>query len=317
MTGLSPDEGGRTGGAADRPLISLTPLKELPQPADDRVAVGVIDTGIVVLGDEPHPFIAEHLAADWRSQPPDLLPSAGQRPSRYEGHGTFLCGLILKQAPTATIHMRTALDRSAPDNIENNDRFVAEAIRSLIKVPNLKVINLSFFGNPEREREAPPGIQRALEELFCCKNDVLVVTAAANRWTAEKTWPAAFNEDFERVIAVGAVDESVIPVSGLPPPRASFCSFWPGLDAYASGVRVVGPGLTAGTPGYAFGSVQWSGNSFAAATVTGLLARATIDLPGLQAKAQVIKGPPVPVPGLPENRWKPYVRAQDSTWPLV
>jgi hypothetical protein len=306
-------EGGRTGGGADHPVVSFVPLRRLEQQAGDPVAVGVIDTGVVALDDQPHPFIASNLAESWPSHL-DRLPDAGEPRHEYDGHGTFVAGLILKQAPTATIHMRNALDTSSPDD-PYNDALVAEHITSLIAVPDLKVVNLSFYG--ASDDTAPEVIGQALEKLFYRHTDLLVVTAVGNRWDDRPTWPAAFNTSFPgRVIAVGAVDESVTPVPGLLPPKASFCSLWAGIDAYASGVRVVGPGLTDGSPGYAFGAVRWSGNSFAAATVTGLLARAISGgATGQEARAYVLQGAPVPVPGLPEGRWKPYVRAPDSVWP--
>jgi subtilisin family serine protease len=65
----------------------------------------------------------------------------------------------------------------------------------------------------------------------------------------------------------------------VPPRRASFSSRWPGIDVYASGTRVLGPTVWDGVAGWG----RWSGTSFAAATVSGILARERSEHPDWRA----------------------------------
>lgn len=302
--------GGRVGGAADLPEPTQLDLPDNGTEPDPHFVVGVVDTGVVVGSDgEPHPFLARHLAAGWRENV-DVVPTDGTL-GPHDGHGTFIAGLIHHGAPAATLDVRNALDE--PPNgeadflagdLRNNDGRVAEQIGALAAVPDLKLVNLSFFGEGGPERTPPPEIRAALEHLFHCHPDVLIVTAAGNRWTPWPTFPARFKEEFPQVIAVGAVDDTVTPVPGLSVPRASFSNYWRGIDVYAPGVRVLGPYLsgTYGTRATAVsftGWCRWSGTSFAAATVTGLLAAAMIDqgILGPLARERVFAQIPLPTLG--------------------
>ena len=100
-------------------------------------------------------------------------------------------------------------------------RRPARARHGPLPGPGRRADNFSFYGEAVSEKEEPIPIKRALEHLFHHHKDVLVVTAAGNRGTAEPVWPARFNEDFDQVIAVGALDGSVGPGTPL---KASFTS---------------------------------------------------------------------------------------------
>jgi hypothetical protein len=185
---------------------------------------------------------------------------------------------------------------------------------------------MSFFGKDGEESAPSEQIRSALGELFTAHRDVLVVAAAGNRWTNKLTYPAAF--PFDQVIAVGAVDESVYPhpedllnsaaTTPALPPKASFSNYGPWVDAYAPGVMVLGPSVhyQGSTP--SFGWSRWSGTSFAAATVTGLLAKAMSGehpLTSAEARRKVIQGPKIPILGVDPTEWRPYVRGTNSAWP--
>jgi subtilisin family serine protease len=108
------------------------------------------------------------------------------------------------------------------------------------------------------------------------------------------------------------------------PPKASFSNYGSWVSAYAPGVDVLGPGLPIDRAAEAddpttttWGWCRWSGTSFAAATVTGLLAQALTQAPsltGAQARERVIRGPRVPIAGLREEDWRPYLHGRHSTW---
>ncbi|MGK3199674.1 S8/S53 family peptidase [Amycolatopsis sp. MEPSY49] len=335
-------DGGRQGGAATFQVYTENRLWDPGTPVSPDVVVGVVDTGVVVLDGKPHPYIERNLAPGWEKHA-DVLPRSGEQLGRYDGHGTFVAGLIKAKASAATIDIRRGLDLSDGENV---DAKVAACIRELAAVEHLRVVNLSFFSTSGAEYQEPAELKSALDELFRCNSDVVVVAAVANRWTADKNWPAAFTEDFERVIAVGALDESVTPVPGLMPPRASFCSWWDGVDVFASGCGVIGPSVGrvevplesmdtllrpwaaeringAGTlrlltqlverDQFAFST--WSGASFAAAKVSGLLAQAMLGgaSSGRAAIEQVIHSslPRIPLPGWPDG--KPAIL---DTWPV-
>ncbi len=314
------DQGGRQGGAATLQLHSLKQLIESKPPfeSDDEISadvvVGVVDTGVVVLGGKPHPYIENNLVDGWQHNE-DVLPEDGRELGRFDGHGTFVAGLIKQEAPGVRIDMRRGLDL---EGTRKADEVVAECIRALATVDDLRVVNLSFFGDTAEEEHEPGELKSALEYLFHEKSGVVVVTAVANRWTADRHWPAAFTEHFPRLIAVGATDETVTPVPDLLPPRASFGSWWDGVDVFAGGCGVLGPSVLRRVPGLieqdTFSYSTWSGASFAAAKVSGLLAKAFAG--GASSAEDAIKKvippslPRIPLPG--QSGDKPVIL---GNWP--
>ena len=303
---------GRVGGSATYPVSTTAQWEPLAVPADPRLVVAVVDTGVTVHDGRPHPYLHGHLTDSW-SGSVDHLPTDGRRLGSTDGHGTAIGGLVLRQAPTATIHPDNVLDESVS---RGADEVVAAAIGRLVDRPAVKLINLSFFGDEADERAEPLLLKRALAELFARRDDVLVVAAAGNSWSNAKVWPAAFSRVFDRLIAVGAVDTSLVPGPGAVPPKASFSNYGTWVDAYAGGVDVLVPscwyhetyGPDDRPPQDFTGWCRWGGTSFAAAIVTGRLARAMADgASARDAREEVLRGVPVPMPGVPEEHWSPYV----------
>ncbi len=316
---------GRVGGAATYPLAASAAPPPPEPPGPTPFVVAVLDTGVVTEQGRPHPYLAEHLTDDWPDHV-DELPAAGAPLGQYDGHGTFVAGRILHEAGAATIRMVRALDKDPPDapvqpGHPTSDALMAEAIRQLIGDPCLKLVNFSFVGNGY-ELDEPTVLKGALTDLFEAHPDVLVVTAAGNLGTGDPVWPARFAEDFDRVLAIGAVDGSTYPQPGATvPPLAVFSSHGDWVAGYADGVQVLGPTCwhrersgPDGRPPQAFtGYSWWSGTSFAAATVTGRLAAAMLrGSTAAQARAEVFTGPPVPLPGTPPDRWRPYVASTNA-----
>ncbi|MEV0720900.1 S8/S53 family peptidase, partial [Asanoa sp. NPDC050611] len=256
----------------DRALDAFT-----PSTADTRAIVGVIDTGVVVI-DGPHERISpclDRLSLFEENQ--DQLPPDGDL-ALADGHGTFVIGRILREAGDVVVMSRRAVDTEK----NGDDKLVARHLTyfaGLDPVQRPQVVNLSFYGV---ESAAPTEIGDALLTLLDAAPDVVVVTSAGNRWTDEPPWPAAFHRDLkrhgERVVAVGAVDTSILrPLGESTPPRASFSNTWPRIQLWAPGVRVLGPHVRYVDNRYQFCSAVWSGTSFAAATVTGRLAAGVRD----------------------------------------
>jgi subtilisin family serine protease len=321
------DLGGRSPGAVDWPvsinqpnptelgwavpLHGLGPVAhpgDHDRPAADRpggdrpVRVGLIDTGVTVhLDGRPHEYLANALDRDWRDGDNiDDVPQRGLPLGGTDNHGTFCAGLVHAAAPDAVLHMRKALDLADATKV---DGLVARHLLELAGIPGLHVINLSFFGAEDEER--PEEIHAALTAIFADgRSDLIVVTAAGNHWTNHPLYPGRFAADFPYVVSVGAIDESITPSADQEPPRAAFSNCWPGITVYAPGARVRGPAIT-----YEHGESQdswsvWSGTSFAAATVSGLLAKAIAGghTPG-EALDALRAGPRfAPIPGDPATR---------------
>ncbi|XVV00352.1 S8 family peptidase [Actinosynnema sp. CA-248983] len=242
-------------------------LEDLP-PLDGstRIKVGVIDTGIVRHLGNPHPYLDGRVRFE-QEDVDSVIPDRDGNPTGSDGHGTFVAGLILEQAPQADVIMKGVVDKSTGDL---EDLAVAHAITELGK-EGVKLVNLSFSGQTW-EDTAPIAIENALLGL---PNDVVVVAAAGNRGSSQVVFPAALDlgEQHAEMVAVGAAlitaDEALV---------APFSGYGPWVSAYADGVDRVGPYFVPDYPkrardGRPFtGWATWSGTSFAAATLTGRLA---------------------------------------------
>jgi membrane-anchored mycosin MYCP len=225
-----------------------------------RVAVG--DTGLA-----QRPQFWGHVIAE----PDPRLAEGDLPPEAVLGHGTFVTGLVLQQAPQATVRALKVLN--APEVTDTWD--VATGLVGLAG-ESVDILNLSL-GCHTDDDQAPLVFRRLLERLG---PDVLVVAAAGNFGEGEPRkalWPAAL----EDVVAVGATDDKGNRPDWSPDPERS-----PWVDVQARGQEVAstyldGEVVTEYTSdlrpelrkfrGYG----TWSGTSFAAARVTGMIAAVT------------------------------------------
>ncbi|MDX3187345.1 S8/S53 family peptidase [Streptomyces sp. MN03-5084-2B] len=228
------------------------------------VRVGVVDTALYRHQSLPD----SHVEADDRlgEPPPGTLRA---------GHGTFVASVIRAAAPAAHLVVEGVLKEDA--GYTASGWAVAVAIASLAR--RVDILNLSF-GCFTADGEPPLVIRRAIERVPA---EVLVVAAAGNhgdvtglvrgRTSRSPSWPAAL----PRVLAVGS--------SGLvgqeprlkDPAGAELSEFTPRLpwvDCTIRGVDIHGayPSDFHDGEGYT-GWKTWSGTSFAAAAVTGALAK--------------------------------------------
>jgi subtilisin family serine protease len=254
-----------------------------------RVRVGILDTRL-----DPHTRLGGRALTD-----PDALtqPVPGQERQWWEGHSTFIAGIVLSLAPAADLDVRTAL---APGKSPNEGWTMplwtlAQRLADY-RDSGVQVLNLSL-GCSTADGQAPMVLERAIAQLT---PTMAVVAAAGNHGTdklgdqerrdqgmprrAAPLFPAAL----DGVLAVGAVDAngayaSFNPIDGTDPSKPA-----PWIDVFAPGVEIVSTYLDEngdqkvlvprdGTPvtydtvsfsGYA----NWSGTSFASAYVTGLVA---------------------------------------------
>jgi subtilisin family serine protease len=238
------------------------PCAPLPKPVSAnpsarRVIAAVIDTGIL-----SHPWFAD---TDWFAQvTPDQLdpvPADGAyEPESQTGHGTFVAGVLLRQAPTAFLMIERALDDDGVcDELHLLRRLNSLHRRLLESGETLDVLNLSL-GGYTFDDEPSPLLVDALNRFG--KHTVIVV-AAGNYGSNRPYWPAAL----KNCVAVGALE-------GDGERKAEFSNHGWWVDACTVGADVIGPFINDKTPdGRVFdGFAQWSGTSFAAPKVAGAIA---------------------------------------------
>lgn len=240
------------GGPGGPPAPAAAPPYEPGEPGE--VVAAVLDTGLA-----PHPWVARWYDDDI-AETPDA-DGDGVR-DRQAGHGTFVAGLILRHAPGVRLRVLRLLDS---DGVSDE----AALLRALaaLRGGRTDVVNLSFGGHTFDD--APPlGLAEALAGFPA------VVACAGNTASSRPFWPAAL----PGVVAVGALDGDG---------RAAFSAYGPWVDVWAQGV-----GLTSSFLDYGdfHGYATWSGTSFAAAVVTGALARLCRQVPPAEAVRRLLDG---------------------------
>jgi membrane-anchored mycosin MYCP len=257
--------------------------------SEDRVRVGILDTRL-----DPHTRLGGRCLTD-----PDALtrPQRGQERQWWEGHATFIAGIVLSLAPAADLDVRTALvPGNGPGAGWTMPLWTLAERLADYRDSGVQVLNLSL-GCSTADGQAPMVLERAIAQLT---PTMAVVAAAGNHGTdklddadreeqalperAAPLFPAAL----DGVLAVGAVDAagksaSFNPIDGTDPDKPA-----PWIDVFAPGVEITSTYL--GETGdqhvlvpnddrpvtyekVAFeGYANWSGTSFAAAHVTGLVA---------------------------------------------
>jgi subtilisin family serine protease len=267
------------------PAVPAKPTKPTDLPFEARldsdqagrgVVVGVVDSGIV-----GHPWLDGSFLASPGSIDP-LDEDKNGKLDRLAGHGVFVAGLILREAPAALVRVVRAFDIDGFVRI----RRAANAIVELDEL-GADVINLSFGGYTRRNR--PPLAHR---KAFSKIRDTTVVVAAAGNHRPDdeehvlgrKFWPGAL----DRVVAVAALDTAS--PGGVR--MAPFSNLGTWVSLAAPGADVVSTYVNS-TPFK--GWARWSGTSFAAPVVTGRIAAAMTNDAGLRvrsaqkAKEQVIE----------------------------
>ena len=241
-----PDRAGAATGSADGPGDGA------------GVTVGVVDTRLV-----PHDWlVGSYLAAPQEiEREAQHLAKAGRRGSDV-GHATFIAGLVLQQAPAATLRALHVLE---PDgSCELFD--LVQAVRRVART-GVDVLNLSLGCYTDGD-ELPWPLLDALEEL---PQGSVVVAAAGNHDPEEPAevqqaqrpfWPAAL----PHVLAVGALDRA-------DRAAAPFSNDGSWVDLWASGDELVSTFVRG--PAYPTGWASWGGTSFASAVVAGVIATRT------------------------------------------
>jgi subtilisin family serine protease len=248
------------------PFGSPVPTAALTAPAANssgarRVTVGVLDTGI-----DPHPWFAKtawyrHCDTDDR----EILDGDHNWELDSEaGHGTFIAGVIMQQAPSAFLRVERVLaSDGVADELELLKGLAKIAKRCAADSDRLDIVNLSLGCFTFDDRPSPV-LADAIARLA---RTTVVVAAAGNHESDRPFWPAALKD----TIAVAALAAETGPEG---PERAAFSNYGWWVDAAAPGEEVASTFLTHGREnGEDFhGYAAWSGTSFAAPFVAGSIA---------------------------------------------
>jgi subtilisin family serine protease len=244
-------------GPAGRPRPAAPPPPPAPAaPGARPVTVAVLDTGM-----SPHPWYA---AADWyaaqRAEVTEVLDAdLDYTLDAQAGHGTFIAGVVLRHAPGARIRARRVI---GGDGV-GDELGVLRALAWLAGTP-ADVVNLSMGCHTYDDRPSPL-VARAVTALA---RRAVVVACAGNHASDRPFWPAALKQ----VIAVAALDGDE---------RAWFSDHGWWVDASAPGTGITScfvsfdgprPPVRGIDPDAFAGYATWSGTSFAAPAVAGMVA---------------------------------------------
>ncbi|GAA4704099.1 hypothetical protein GCM10023215_49670 [Pseudonocardia yuanmonensis] len=229
-----------------------------PDAVDGPPLVAVVDTGVSV-AERQDKWLAG-LADTDNTDPLDVFGGDG-RLDFAAGHGTFATGIVQQVAGAAPVRVYRALNS---DGI-GTEVDVASAVLKAAD-DGAKIINLSL-GTRTLDDQPPVAIDVALEHLPA---DVVVVAAAGNYGDERPVWPAAFS----RVVSVAALTATGQGASW------STRGFWVDLSVVGEGIvstyvkgtesAIIDPFPDTFDPA---GWAVWSGTSFAAPQISGLLAR--------------------------------------------
>lgn len=256
-----------------RPAAPLAP----PAAAARRrpVTVAVLDTGL-----SAHPW---YDTTEWFAAQRDEVAEVLDADLDYAldaqaGHGTFIAGVLLRHAPGVRVRAKRVI---GGDGV--GDEFgVLRALSWLASWGRADILNLSLGCHTFDDRPSPV-IAHAIAALA---RRVVVVACAGNHASDRPFWPAAL----PLVIAVAALDGT---------DRAWFSDYGPWVDACAPGVDIAScfvrfdgplPRVRGVDPDDFTGYATWSGTSFAAPAVAGMIADAagTDDVPATVAARRVL-----------------------------
>ena len=271
----------------DRPTVpaagTVAPLPK-PDQALSRVSVGLFDTVLA-----PHRQLTGSYLADPDTLVGPVEDDGGER-LWWEGHATFVAGIIRRHAPSAVLDVRTALRRVPGGSGDERWSMPLWDFADLLadyQDAGVAVLNLSV-GVSTDDGRAPLVLERAIAQLT---PSMVVVAAAGNHGephadAAGRPAPnaALFPAALDNVLAVGALDGTG--AAAFTPRGAGAADTAPWIDVFAPGVDVVSTYLGDGAPERVLvenadgsrapvefsGWAAWSGTSFATGEITGAVA---------------------------------------------
>lgn len=246
----------------------------------EGVLVGLVDGPMV-----DHPWLdGGYLASpnEFDSFVPDGTRWPPAERNRLVGHCTFVCGLILQQAPGAGVWTEKVLaDGSAMAD------HVRKAALTLVE-RGVKILNLSLGCWSDRA-DTRNVLQTMVTELLARNPELVIVAAAGNVEPGQDRDGVEFlPAQLDNVVSVGSVrgdagDDLIT--------WADWSNKGPALDFAANGTAVLSTFLDGCVPRSTGamdfrGWAEWSGTSFACAIVSGAIA-STMTRHGMTAKQAV------------------------------
>jgi subtilisin family serine protease len=241
--------------------VALPPYPAVnPDPTTDGsgVLVSVVDTGFLPsLDDQQHPWLAGVTGDDESYDPANIRP--------FEGHGTFVAGIVRCLAPAAQVRIEGFLTHGG--TIFESE-IITQLDDALDRVPD--IISLSA-GTLTRHNLPPLSFDVFWESRLRHYKGTVLVAAAGNDQNRGPFWPAAF----PWAVSVGALDRQN--------KRAPFTNYGSWVDVYAPGVDIVNafpngvytyqePPHMDETHKFEHGMARWSGTSFSTPIVAGMIA---------------------------------------------
>ena len=261
---VTPGGGGTACPATEPEETGLTdPWPPRCPDADDKredVSVVVVDTGW-------HPPAATDPRTPWLAGVTGDDELNGPVLREYAGHGTFIAGVVRCLAPDTRVFVEGFAVGAVGGGGILESAMVRELRQALRHKP--RVINLS--AGMRTRRDLPSLAFRLFWERELERHDCVLVAAAGNDTSPAPFWPAAF----PWAVGVGALDRDG---------RVSdFSNYGVSADVYALGRNIVnafpdGTYECRETPNkgdlrvFGTGLARWSGTSFAAPVVAGLIA---------------------------------------------
>jgi hypothetical protein len=218
------------------------------------------DTGLVPRAAETFPW----LAGVYGDPDPRAGTVAGSTIEPYGGHGTFVAGVMRCMAPHAQIKVANIFDTAG-------SACESEVAKRLHRAFGFGFEILHITASCLTRKNLPPLALEGFLKLLRPYKGVLCVAEAGNNYTQRPAWPGAFPD----VLSVGALATDWRH-------RALFSNHGGWVDVYAPGEKLInafGSGTytcqvppDVGQVRTFSGLAQWSGTSFSAPIVTGLIA---------------------------------------------
>ena len=186
----------------------------------------------------------------------------------YTGHGTFIAGVVREYAPKAEVRIEMGFDVGGA---AFESELMAQLEEALDWVPDV----INFSGGTRTRGNLPPlAFQVFYEQRLRHLAGTVLVAAAGNDADRGPYWPAAF----PWAVSVGALEKKDEQFE-----LAGFSNRGSWVDVYAPGTDVVStypkprvdymePPLTDVYADFPDGIARWSGTSFAAPMVAGMIA---------------------------------------------
>lgn len=222
-----------------------------------RVRIFVADTGLIPDAATTFPWL--HGIPDGT----DLRTGTGNTIVPYEGHGTFVTGVLRCLAPQAQIYVANIFNIAGSALESDFVRGLNAAFGFGFEILHLTASCMT------RNNHQLIALGTWLEQLRPYKG-VICVAPAGNNDTRRPSWPGAFRD----VLCVGALATDRRSRAGFSDHGGWVDVYAPGqnlINAFGSGTYACQIPPDAGDRTFT-GLAQWSGTSFSAPIVTGLIA---------------------------------------------